>query len=1266
MKRILSLLIAMTMLCTMMLPVVSAAELSVQAPESVEATVEQVEPEVEVPAEPEAAPAEPEVAPAEPEVAPVEPEVAPVEPEVAPAEPEAAPAEPEVAPAEPEVAPVEPEVAPAEPEAAPAEPEVAPAEPEVAPVEPEVAPAEPEVAPAEPEVAPAEPEAAPVEPEAAPVEPEAAPVEPEVDGPVVQSLRPMEEIHAQVLMFGYTQEQCRAFSVDTFVQSMLDREGNALSIPADATHVWFSYNYDEFREEFHNLNQGETVDLWQYRGWMPEEDEYSLTLVVGNGKQLDDAGNTRYLVDVSWKESPEWSSHIEVNVRDTGANYSRATYEQYSALPFVEQYGMTGLKVDSWITPRTEQGFQVEIGGYDFARDGLIFTLYPMQNVLDHLQNGTELTGAYVPKNNSRYQFTGDFTLPVEDVNASNLWCAVFQDLKTKETLAYTAIGVQVHTMPAATVEISAYENGQMVSLAEDGLSMNTYQQFKLRQGTAGYRVEWQSLNKEDNNYTVASSSYMQLPAGYSLDRDYYMSLPADIGIQKVTHRTYQETPEGYWQEVEEDITSQILVAPGQAAPYGWKHNWSEGEGDTWAWEEFKITWASGAEIITSMSLESFEDVGPGPGPNPEIDINFNLYGAQYQSQDSYRNYLDTYTDSSVRGQALDTYYRYDEKYDVGGYKLMLIKERFDLETNPKDLKKVMLEFSTPTGVQINSGMPLKSGVTTLENAQWSDKIANTVLIQAHVPGQKVKNYQVTLATLQAGASLFVAGPDERFVNLTADNGYIHDILIANLGEEALTGLNVELIDPVNVKLDDYWRVGGAGNDTLAAFTTTNATYDYTDEQGNQQQDYQDAMLKNTAKIRLLPAGSGEISGTLRVTAANGQQRDIKLTGVAGLPGIVSGQPDAAVKYVPYSFVVGTDNMYKWNTPTFHLTAGALPQGVVLREKTGEIYGVPQETGTFTFTVTADFSNPSFPDSACEMTLEVLENTNDNVYNETDPGYTIETHIGTEQGAGTHDYLLENIYAHALYVSEAEFYNFMDLWLNGEKLVEGVDYAAESGSTRITIYSQTFVNKARRGEQNTLAAEFRVDGDETKELKRTAQNFRISAVNVPVQPENPAPVVPGPENPAPVTPAKPAVPKANDVHMRIYLVDEDGKAMPDALVEIHSVVKTGTTDRNGYVVFNDVKFGQHTMKVKNAAGELLAEKAFTLADGAAHASADTIRAKKGGSVVLRVRVEGDTIRFISATAPATGDASQLSLWMMLMLLSAVCGAGCVLVQKKNR
>ena len=105
----------------------------------------------------------------------------------------------------------------------------------------------------------------------------------------------------------------------------------------------------------------------------------------------------------------------------------------------------------------------------------------------------------------------------------------------------------------------------------------------------------------------------------------------------------------------------------------------------------------------------------------------------------------------------------------------------------------------------------------------------------------------------------------------------------------------------------------------------------------------------------------------------------------------------------------------------------------------GELYGVPQEAGTFTFGVRVSFTstreNYTFPDKSVELTLTVNENTNDNVYGATDTGYEILEHVGRETSAGTHDYIL--IIQHdQLFVSVGEFTNFETLWLNGKPLVE--------------------------------------------------------------------------------------------------------------------------------------------------------------------------------------------------------------------------------------
>ncbi|MBD5552384.1 MAG: BspA family leucine-rich repeat surface protein [Lachnospiraceae bacterium] len=198
------------------------------------------------------------------------------------------------------------------------------------------------------------------------------------------------------------------------------------------------------------------------------------------------------------------------------------------------------------------------------------------------------------------------------------------------------------------------------------------------------------------------------------------------------------------------------------------------------------------------------------------------------------------------------------------------------------------------------------------------------------------------------------------------------------------------------------------------------------------------------------------------------------------------------VKYVPYSYTVRTDNADEENKVTFSLEAGELPRGLEIYPATGEIYGVPLEAGEFPITVKASYSNPDYEPSYANITVIVKDNTDSDVYNASDKGYELIVPVGERAEDGSNVFLLKQK-GDQLFVSAGEFREFIDLWLNGERLVDGVDYTKESGSTRITIRSQTFANKANQNGINTLAMEFRVGGDKSKELKRTAQNFRIDS-----------------------------------------------------------------------------------------------------------------------------------------------------------------------------
>ena len=207
----------------------------------------------------------------------------------------------------------------------------------------------------------------------------------------------------------------------------------------------------------------------------------------------------------------------------------------------------------------------------------------------------------------------------------------------------------------------------------------------------------------------------------------------------------------------------------------------------------------------------------------------------------------------------------------------------------------------------------------------------------------------------------------------------------------------------------------------------------------------------------------------------------LTLTGIAGDPGILTKEIPDAVKYVPYGTMIQNSNKYEWNKVSYEID-GNLPAGMTLKPN-GEIYGVPTETGEFTFTVTMENSFNRFSDSKRTFTMTVLENTDANVDAATDEGYYLKEKVQNVSLASSADQTL---------VSNGEYGEFTDIFLDGVKLVSGVDYTSESGSTRITIRSQTLKASNQPG-THTLGVEFRTK--DTSTLKRAAQNYQVTEKN---------------------------------------------------------------------------------------------------------------------------------------------------------------------------
>ena len=429
-----------------------------------------------------------------------------------------------------------------------------------------------------------------------------------------------------------------------------------------------------------------------------------------------------------------------------------------------------------------------------------------------------------------------------------------------------------------------------------------------------------------------------------------------------------------------------------------------------------------------------------------------------------------------------------DDSYYFNGFQTVLLMDGQNPVAAGTTIYPTFFTHSKVTvysGIDKTSGKKEESGVSAIQFTsgaaiQYSAAAEN---------GTHLKNYWVTFLTKQDKPTLFINGINEpvfydeeenlpvREVFLTEDYGNHHDIYIANIGSGPITNLSVELSDAENVALHDYWTIREDGTKTLNALTDID------------NKDYE-------AKIRLVPimkngeVQSGVVSGRLTIRYNDGekdQEQVIILKGVAGNAKIVTETVNDGVKFVPYSSLIQTSNMYSDDAVSFSIKEGRLPTGLSIKPN-GEIYGMPTVTGEYTFTLQAEFTKgDSTSTDSKEYTISIIENTVDNVdaSNEGEQGYARLVSVENQTGE----------YTDQEFKSAGALGEFVDLWLDGEKLTDGKDYTAKDGSTDITLFAQTFRN-AGQGE-HTISAEFRTGGknDLNSPLKHTSQVYTSDVAN---------------------------------------------------------------------------------------------------------------------------------------------------------------------------
>lgn len=879
------------------------------------------------------------------------------------------------------------------------------------------------------------------------------------------SMLPLEEVKAYLVLNGKTDDELATLNLDEVLDMLVDSNGKPITISSDATTVWrYVKSEEDGLEEYrqYNIGQNEAIDLSVDSALKA----YTVELIIGSSNQLDNS-NIRYIIKVYITNTIQEEINYELYLQDVNGNRSKVTPERTVSASNTQPLVFTA---NEWSVPEPESGSQYYLG---------------ISSVADEHPNvRTEVYHFW------DYAFYGVDATPItstvlyQNMKQSGSGLPISYGSENTEMLAFVYFDENNQIIGQNFASFAAVKDSSYFEANLYHKDNNEYVDIVMLQANGIGFNDIDSIFAADGILELC----LMLKEGYSADSDIYCVLNAHGAEYGDTANSYvTKAVVGHYDTLDaaadcEDIKEQLIPSDKTSSMRGYKADYNYENGGT----PFTIFFEDGSVwklLVLAMEydpkydesyVKSFIDK-PIIG---EADPWFRVTGAV----DSEGNEYDSYVVENGKNINMDTYYGY-------GYQTVFINDA-DVDLSSLEPMFWYANTSRVYAVSNDTGDKVEEGHVRNfenENQQYTGVILDTN------GNENERNYWVTFKKLNNnGPELFVYGPNEREVILDEYFEFKHDILIANIGNAPLEDISVELVDAENVKLDPYWTVGGNGNDTLAAFTTAEKSTQYGE-------------LANLAKIRLLPDGDGEVKGTLIIRAKDQEPVIITLNGTAQNPQIVTEELSDAVKYVPYQYIIATDNMHDWIETKFSVVEGALPEGITLNSETGEIYGVPtvpdsSEAVTYEFTVEAKFlveGEEGYFDSAYkEFSLVVKPNTDENVYlaSDSDEGYSIKEHIGTQ--TGDYSFELEEI-ADTVFTSNGEYGEFVGLWLNGVELTEGVDYDSESGSTKITIKSQTFENQGKTDETNTIAMEFRKDvdgdgkGDAGAEMNRTSQNFTI-------------------------------------------------------------------------------------------------------------------------------------------------------------------------------
>lgn len=886
------------------------------------------------------------------------------------------------------------------------------------------------------------------------------------------SMLPLEEVKAYLVLSGYSKEDLSAMSVDKMIDMLEDSDGNKIEIADDATTVWkYIKDKDDGIEvyEAHTIGMdSEDNKINLYPG--DDVDTFQFEIIIGKDGQLNNA-NRRYIVTAYISDEFKETLDIELYDRSNGNNSKIEPIQSDLSTSTYSVTAMDGstISAELFMYGKTfKEGFSanntyINITSEMSKNPNVKAEIYEWNQYKENLKCGKNVYSPITSKVLNQDMSSTANGLLISDLNLSDYNTLIF-------VVFYYSGDKLIDAKVIGTLFAAGYiaPTGEMYSKDDNGKVINVTN----------------SVSHYDYSNTGAYGIQCELSNGYAVDGKYNFKL--NIQGTGQINQNFNEIAEkavvGHYNSLNEaidqkDIKSELLTESGYTANYS-------GDGVDFTVFFPSGTFSDGNVKKFTVNVIKYQNSWIEYTDKPIIgqkDPWFNVTGAIDGNGKEYSvDKGNAYVVENGKNINMDTYYGY-------GYQTVFIKDDSNSDVDLSNMKPIfnytdknrLYAVSEDTGDKVDE----------THTRDFAEANQQYTLVFDDNENQK-RNYWITYKKLNNnGPELYVLGPQEREVIFDDYFGDKHDILIANVGNAPLTNLSVELRNAENVKLDGYWTVGGKNNDTLAAFSTTSKTTQYGE-------------LPNMGKIRLVPDGNGEVKGTVVIKAGEvGKEQEvvISLNGTVKTPEIITDNLSDAVKYVPYQYIIATDNIHDNIREEFEIVEGeqALPKGLVFNKKTGEISGVPQvpdnnaEYEDYEFTIKVNYFNEgeteSFESVSKKFKLRVNSNTNDNVYNASDKGYTIKKHIGAKT-ENSHEFVLENIEEDQMFVSNGSYGEFVDLWLNGERLEEDIDYDSKSGSTKITIKSQTFENKADKDGTNTIAMEFRNDDNE---VNRTAQNFNI-------------------------------------------------------------------------------------------------------------------------------------------------------------------------------